>query len=90
MPWANNRPPANTRGYGPEHQAERRRRLPLYTPDDACGWCHLPLGENRREWHLPHNRTRTGYLPGFWHGRCNRSEGAQAGRARQDTTSLRW
>lgn len=76
---------ANTtaRGYGAPHAAERKRRLPLYTEHDPCGYCGRPLGPNRTAWHLPHNTTRTGYLPGFWHARCNIREAAIRGNQRQ-------
>jgi hypothetical protein len=79
--WNANRPRYNTtaRGYGTAHQAERKRRLALYGPDDPCGACGRPLGPNRRLWHLPHSADRTHYLSGFWCAPCNVKEGAQRG-----------
>lgn len=70
-------------GYGYAHQQERARRLRTLTPHDLCGYCRLPLGDNRRAWALPHNPTRTGYLPGMWHRHCNNIDGARRGNARQ-------
>jgi hypothetical protein len=70
-------------GYGYHHQQERARRLRVTQPTDPCGHCGKPLGDNRRLWALPHNETRTGYLPGFWHKRCNDIDGARRGNARQ-------
>lgn len=70
-------------GYGYPHQQERARRLKVTTPNDRCGYCGRPLGENRRLWALPHNPQRTGYLPGFWHKRCNDLDGAKRGNAQQ-------
>lgn len=95
MPWEGQRSKRKTssRGYGAEHQAERKRRLPHYTEHDPCGNCGQPLGPNRKLWHLPHNDQRTGYLPGFWCAACNVKDGARRGRARQSqgrVTELVW
>lgn len=85
--------------YGPEHQAERKRRLAVVKPGDPCGYCRRPLGPDTRQWHLPHNAAGTGYLPGMWCAPCNRSEGAQRGARianarrklrREGVTRLRW
>lgn len=62
-----------------EHRAERKARLAAHTPASPCTYCGLPLGSNRREWHVPHNPSRTGYEPGLVHGRCNRREAAIRG-----------
>lgn len=97
MAFARVKDSRQSRGYGKDHDAERALRLTYITPADLCGWCRRPLGpellgydrRGRRvsNWHLPHNRTRTGYLPGMWHAACNRREGAQAGRDRQTVTA---
>lgn len=83
--------PKNTTaaGYGHSHQQERKRRLTITTERDLCGYCHRPLGPNTRLWALPHNATRTGYLPGFWHKRCNDIDGAKRGNARQRTRTTK-
>jgi hypothetical protein len=88
MAWRGPRPKAKTvaRGYGAEHVAERRRRLPYYTAASPCGRCGRPLGPNRSNWHLPHNDQRTGYYPGFWCADCNRKDGARKGNRRQRIT----
>lgn len=62
-----------------EHRAERKARVAASTPATPCTYCRRPLGENRREWHLPHNPARTGYEPGLAHGVCNRREAATRG-----------
>ncbi|HEX8509732.1 MAG TPA: hypothetical protein VF635_09600, partial [Propionibacteriaceae bacterium] len=61
MSWRSGRTKRSTTasGYGAAHQAERKRRLPLYTATDPCGYCGRPLGQDRRQWHLPHNEQRT-------------------------------
>lgn len=88
------------RGYGRGHQVERERRLKLYRPGNLCAHCHLPmtywpLSVARGYIDLPHNETRTGYLPGLAHRKCNRADGAVRGnkmRARVRTwrTSRQW
>ena len=89
--------PRNTTaaGYGSAHMRERRRRLPLTSPTDPCAHCGAPLGPERlpgdrvSRWHLPHNPTRTGYLPGMAHARCNITDGAREGNRRQRATRTR-
>lgn len=80
--------PRNTTaaGYGAAHQRERKRRLRHTTAADRCGYCQCPLGPERlpgdkqSRWALPHNDTRTGYLPGMWHKFCNDSDGGKRSR----------
>jgi hypothetical protein len=71
------------RGYGASHQAERERRLAAYRPGDICAHGGEPLPwprEIARRWlDLPHNMTRTGYLPGLSCRFHNRQEGAVRG-----------
>ena len=72
------------RGYGAAHQSERERRLKRYRPGDLCPHCmrpltYWPLPVARRYLDLPHNATRTGYLPGLAHRTCNRRDGAVRG-----------
>jgi hypothetical protein len=73
------------RGYGAKHQAERERRLAQYNPGDICAHGGEPLPwprEVARKWlDLPHNITRTGYLPGLSCRFHNRQEGAIRGMA---------
>jgi len=72
------------RGYGTEHQAERRRRLALYKPGDRCAiggepltW--WPLTVARRFLDLAHDHAYGGYLPGLSCRAHNRAEGASRG-----------
>lgn len=98
MPWDNARP--KSAHYDSRHAAEARRRSKALTEHDPCGWCHRPLGPRqrinpktgRREglWHLPHNASRTAYLPGMWHARCNVREAAIRARAMQNKSPLVW
>ena len=60
------------RGYGPGHQAERRRRLAMYRPSDPCPRCGAPLGAVVAELDLGHTDDRRGYT-GLEHARCNRA-----------------
>ena len=62
----------------PEHKAERARRVAAASALTPCGYCGRPLGPNTREWHVPHDPQRN-YLPGLWHGACNRTEAARRG-----------
>jgi len=68
------------RGYGRAHQLERERRLAAYRPGDICAHGGEPLPwprEIARRWlDLPHNPTRTGYLPGMSCRYHNRKDGA--------------
>ena len=83
------------RGYGAAHQAERERRLKQYKPGNLCAHCdqpmtYWPLAVARRYLDLPHNETRTGYLPGLAHRYCNRKDGAVRGnKQRHDISTLR-
>jgi hypothetical protein len=69
------------RGYGHQHQAERKRRLAAYRPGDPCAHCGQPITwwplnkVTRRYIHLPHNADRSGYLPGLAHSYCNLRDG---------------
>jgi hypothetical protein len=86
------------RGYGHGHQAERERRLAAYRPGDPCAHCGRPITWPlplttlaRQRIHLPHNATRTGYLPGLSHAACNLRDGAVRGnkmRARRPMATL--
>jgi hypothetical protein len=81
--WAR-RGSTEARGYGHQHRKERERRLALYRPGDPCAHCGQPmtwwpLAVARRFIDLPHNATRTGYLPGLACRRCNRADGARRG-----------
>ena len=88
------------RGYGAAHQAERERRLKQYKPGDPCAHggeplMYWPLAVARRYLHLPHNASRTGYLPGLSCARHNLADGAvrgnkQRGRTRTWRTSRQW
>ncbi len=100
MAFARVKASTTARGYGRQHQNERAHRLTYITPAHSCGWCKQPLGpefggydrRGRRisRWALPHNVTRTGYLPGMWHEWCNKSEAGKRANAMQRSSSLRW
>jgi hypothetical protein len=94
MAWKRSTDSRTTRGYGAEHKAERKRRLARYSPSDPCVYCQQPLGDDRSLWHLPHNESRTGYLPGFSCASCNLKDGARRGRAmrdrKTDVTKIVW
>lgn len=77
MTWSNGK--GRGTKYGAQHQAERKRRLPLFTEHDPCGYCGRPLGPNRTRWHLPHNTDGITLAPGFWHAACNLREAAIRG-----------
>lgn len=79
--------------YGTEHQAERRARLAYVKPGHPCGYCGRPLPADTSTWHLPHNASGTGYLPGMWHRACNIREaairGARIVNARRDRATVK-
>jgi len=81
------------RGYGPAHQAERRRRLAAYRPGDICAHGGEALAYNpaiaARFLDLPHTTDRRGYLPGLSCRRHNRGEGASRGN-RSRPAAKRW
>lgn len=76
------------RGYGAAHAAARKQALATYHPGDPCCLCTRPLGTNTRRIHLDHN-PHGGYR-GLAHARCNVTDGARRGRARQQSSPLRW
>lgn len=86
------------RGYGADHQRERRRWQPLVasgTAECAEPECLDPGGREidaEAAWDLAHDRANGGYL-GPAHRACNRSEGARYGalfRGGQGTPSDVW
>lgn len=82
------------RGYGPAHQALRRRLLAGYDPSDPCPRCRAPLGPDPDAIHLGHTDDRTAYL-GLEHAHCNLRAGgltAQRKRAasRRSTIPRQW
>lgn len=81
------------RGYGSQHQAERKRRLATYRPGDPCAVGGEPLAYHPRtaaRWlDLAHDHARGGYLPGLSCRRHNRAEGATRGN-RMRGTAARW
>ena len=66
------------RGYGTDHQAERRRRLATWKPGDLCARCGLPMYGPASRIDLGHTADRTAYT-GLEHRSCNRAEGARRG-----------
>ena len=75
MAWAKPKRSTEQRGYGTAHRAERARRVARTTPLTPCGSCGKPLGPDTSRWHIPHNDTRTDYLPGMWCVTCNIRDG---------------
>jgi len=72
------------RGYGAAHVSLRAARVKAWRPGDPCAHCHgpiwylwllLPDGRRVTAVNLPHNDTRTGYLPGLAHRECNLRDG---------------
>lgn len=88
---------ATARGYGQQHQRERRR----WAPKVAAGLvdCHAPtcvmptrLIRASDEWDLGHTKDRTAWR-GPEHSACNRAEGARisnANRRPASRTSRGW
>jgi hypothetical protein len=73
------------RGYGGEHQRERKRRLAMWRPGDPCVRCGQPIwavsitlagGSVMSLVDLGHSTDRSGYV-GLEHRRCNRGDGAR-------------
>ena len=70
------KPRASTqeRGYGAEHQAERKRWIPAVAAGHvSCNRCNLPI-EPQEPWDLGHNDDRTAWT-GPEHQDCNRRAG---------------
>lgn len=58
------------RGYGPQHEKEREKWIPLVAEGNvACARCGELITPGHA-WHLDHNARRSGYL-GPSHVRCN-------------------
>lgn len=68
---------ANTtaRGYGADHQTQRRDALRAFTPGQPCSRCSEPMHDPTRL-DLDHTDSRTGYL-GLAHRHCNARAGAR-------------
>ena len=71
------------RGYGPAHQARRKRLLAAWKPGQPCARCGQPMlyrwlikpdGSQVTALHLDHDDQRTGYR-GLSHARCNLQDG---------------
>lgn len=77
------------RGYGSQHQAQRRRYAPLVAAGGAiCARCQLVIKPDE-PWDLDHAPNRQGYL-GPSHRRCNRAEGARTRNRHRLNTSRDW
>ena len=77
------------RGYGSQHQAERKRWEPIVEAGEAtCARCHKPLAPNE-PFDLGHNDDRTEWT-GPEHVKCNRSAGAKNANAARMTTTRDW
>ena len=90
MPWSRSRPPAEQRGYGPEHR--KARAAALARLDRAgIGVCCLggePIYPGQ-DLHLDHTPDHLGYR-GLACARHNVQDGAKRGRGRQTSSPLRW
>jgi hypothetical protein len=98
MPWSTSRPGSAAVYRTPAHRKARAALLARFTPGDPCCLCGHPMYGPTRNLdadHLP----GTEHYRGLAHGaarcpvcrkRCNRSDGARRGRARQDASRLRW
>jgi hypothetical protein len=98
MPWSRSRPSSDDRGYGPAHRKARLAYLAAYQPGDPCCLCghpmHGPTSGLELD-HLPGTQTYRGLAHGMTRCstcglRCNRTDGARRGRARQTSSHLRW
>lgn len=98
MPFARNRK-ADAIYATPAHRKARAALLAAYQPGDPCCLCGHPMWPPTRNLHADHDPLTGGYR-GLAHGapcgacgkRCNQSDGARRGRARQDrrSTRLQW
>ena len=81
----------------PEHRRARAALITAWTPGDPCCLCGHPMYGPARYLHADHIPGTDQYR-GLAHGtpcqvcgkRCNQSDGAKRGRARQDTSTLQW
>ena len=71
-----------------EHRAARAAMLKAYQPGDPCCLCGHPMWPPTSGLHADHDPA--GGYRGLSHGLCNVRDGARRGRARQDTSTLRW
>lgn len=79
------------RGYGVEHQAERRRWQTKLDAGETipCARCGTPINPDPTAWDLGHTDDRTAWTgPECVH--CNRSAGAQAKQRADRTTRREW
>jgi hypothetical protein len=65
------------RGYGAEHQAQRKQALAAFIPGQPCPRCGHSMWPGQAL-DLDHTDDRAGYH-GLAHARCNRSAGARKG-----------
>jgi hypothetical protein len=71
------RPSRQARGYGRDHDRERRRWVGrIRRGGVTCARCGQPIAPDD-DWHLDHRDDRAGYL-GPSHARCNLSAGGKA------------
>jgi len=64
------RPSRQERGYGAEHERERKRWAPIVAKGKVkCARCNKPIRKGQN-WHLDHSDDRSGYL-GPAHEKCN-------------------
>lgn len=98
MPWSSSRPGTAAIYRTAAHRDARAALVAAFRPGDPCCLCGHPMHGPTRNLdadHLP----GTDQYRGLAHGaarctvcgkRCNRSDGARRGRARQTASRLRW
>lgn len=72
-----------------EHRDARARLLAAFHPGDPCCLCGRPMYPPTSSLHADHDPFGHGYR-GLAHARCNTTDGAKRGRARQLGPRLRW
>lgn len=101
MPWKTSRPAGSSTQAiyrTPEHRAARAALLAQHCDGAPCCLCGHPMYGPTKNFdadHLPGTDTYRGLAHGLrpcqvCGKRCNRSDGAKRGRARQTASALRW
>lgn len=98
MPWSSSRPGTNPIYRTPAHRKARAALVAQHYDGAPCCLCGHPMYGPTRNLDADH-QPGTDMYRGLAHGharcqdcgkRCNRSDGARRGRARQTASPLRW